>query len=471
MEMYGRSPALEGSQSDPPVGWNSPGAETGLEEPMWQLGLGSRDSYPERPNEPDCVYFMRTGFCGYGARCRFNHPRDRSAVLGSARPGAGEYPERVGQPVCQYFLKTGTCKFGASCKYHHPRHGGGSAIPVSLNYHGYPLRPGEKECAYYVKTGHCKFGVTCKFHHPQPAGVSVPAPAPQFYPTVQSPSVPSQQYGGMSASWQVARSPLLPGSYVQGAYGHVLLSPGVVPIPGWSPYPAPVSPVASPGAQPTVGGGPIYGVTQLSPSTPAYAGPYPPLPSSAGPSGSSQKEHVYPERPGQPECQYYMRTGECKFGSSCKYHHPLEWITPKTNCVLSPMGLPLRPGAQPCTFYTQHGVCKFGPTCKFDHPMGSLSYSPSASSLADMPVAPYPVGSSLATLAPSSSSSETRPEFISGSKDSFSTRMPTSENTSSGSIGSIFSRGGSVPHSTVQLSSQNSASTGTGHGSEVHGSS
>jgi hypothetical protein len=23
---------------------------------------------------------MRTGFCGYGGRCRFNHPRDRAAV-------------------------------------------------------------------------------------------------------------------------------------------------------------------------------------------------------------------------------------------------------------------------------------------------------------------------------------------------------------------------------------------------------
>lgn len=87
----------------------------------------------------------------------------------------------------------------------------------------------------------------------------------------------------------------------------------------------------------------MYGLTPLSPSAPAYTGPYTPLPSSVGPSSSSQKEQIFPERPGQPECQYYMRTGDCKFGSSCKYHHPPEWDTPKTNCVLSPMGLPLRP--------------------------------------------------------------------------------------------------------------------------------
>ena len=39
------------------------------------------ESYPERPDEPDCIYYLRTGFCGYGARCRFNHPQDRSLVI------------------------------------------------------------------------------------------------------------------------------------------------------------------------------------------------------------------------------------------------------------------------------------------------------------------------------------------------------------------------------------------------------
>jgi Zinc finger C-x8-C-x5-C-x3-H type (and similar) len=48
-------------------------------------------------------------------------------------------------------------------------------------------------------------------------------------------------------------------------------------------------------------------------------------------------------------------------------------------------------GAQPCNYYAKHGVCKYGPTCKFDHPMGTLSYTPSTSSLSalsDMPIFP-----------------------------------------------------------------------------------
>lgn len=84
-------------------------------------------------------------------------------------------------------------------------------------------------------------------------------------------------------------------------------------------------------------------MTQLSPSAPAYTGQYLPMSSSAGPSGSSHKESSFPERPGQPECQYYLKTGDCKFGASCRYHHPPEWSADKTNYVLSPMGLPLRP--------------------------------------------------------------------------------------------------------------------------------
>ncbi|KAG8369998.1 hypothetical protein BUALT_Bualt14G0071900 [Buddleja alternifolia] len=447
MEMYSGTQTMEVVPVDPVAEWAAP-------EPMWQLGIGGGpEPYPEKPGEPDCIYYLRTGFCGYGNRCRFNHPRDRGMAMGVLRAGGGDYPERIGQPVCQYYMRTGMCKFGASCKYNHPKQGVGSSAPVTLNFYGYPLRPGEKECSYYVKTGQCKFGVTCKFHHPQPAGVQLPAgpaqlaappavPTPGMYQTsVQS----SQQYGVIQGNWPVARPAMLPSSYVPGSYGSMLLPPGVVPVPGWTPYPAPVSPVGPPSTQPAVGGGPIYGITQLSPSATAYTGPYVSITSSAGPSSSSQKEHAFPERPGQPECQYYLRTGDCKFGPTCKYHHPSEWSAPKSNFVLSPIGLPLRPGAPLCSHYAQNGVCKFGPSCKFDHPMRILSYSPSASSLTDMPVAPYPLGSTNVTLAPSSSSSDLRPELLSGfNKDTFPSQM-SAMNTSSASVGSIFSTSAAVP--------------------------
>lgn len=97
---------------------------------------------------------------------------------------------------------------------------------------------GEKECSYYLKTGQCKFGPTCKFHHPQHLGTSVLSSAPAFYTPVPPPPVPSphhHQYTPM-ANWQVARPPVLPGSYMPGPYAPMLLSPGVVPVQNWSPY-------------------------------------------------------------------------------------------------------------------------------------------------------------------------------------------------------------------------------------------
>ncbi|XP_068492565.1 zinc finger CCCH domain-containing protein 32 isoform X2 [Phaseolus vulgaris] len=341
MDLYGRGPVRNGSNPLNQPEWPSPGIDTALEESMWHLTLGGGESYPERPGVPNCVYYMRTGVCGYGSRCRYNHPRDRAAVAAAVR-ATGEYPERVGEPPCQYYLKTGTCKFGASCKFHHPKNGGGYLSQAPLNTCGYPLRPGEKECSYYLKTGQCKFGVTCKFHHPQPSGTPLPASAPQFYQQVQSPAVPvPEQYGGASANLRVARPPVLSGSYVQGAYGPVLLSPGVVQFPGWSHYSAPVSPVLSPGAQTAVGATSLYGVTQLSSPTSAFARPYTPLSSTTGPSGNILKDQLFPERPGEPECQYFLRTGDCKFGLACRYHHPRDHIVARP--FLSPIGLPLRP--------------------------------------------------------------------------------------------------------------------------------
>lgn len=105
-----------------------------------------------------------------------------------------------------------------------------------------------------------------------------------------------------------------------------------------------------------------------------------------------------------------------------------------------------------------------------------MRYNPSASSLVDMPVAPYPVGSLLATLAPSFSTSDLHPELISASKkDTYSTRMSSPGNTSSSSVGLIFSQSGSVSLSDVQLSSQTSgplnSSRSTRQGGEVRRSS
>jgi len=76
----------------------------------------------------------------------------------------------------------------------------------------------------------------------------------------------------------------------------------------------------------------------------------------------------FPERPDQPDCQYYMKNGSCKYGSTCKYHHPRDRINSAAACTIGPFGLPMRPGQAICTFYGTYGSCKYGLGCKFDHP-------------------------------------------------------------------------------------------------------
>ncbi|KAF3534642.1 hypothetical protein DY000_02043781 [Brassica cretica] len=387
MDRYGRA-SEEGSRSDPSIQWTSHGVET----LSGGGGGGGGESYPERSDEPDCIYYLRTGVCGYGSRCRFNHPRDRGAVIGG---GDGVLPERMGHPACQHFMRTGTCQFGASCKYNHPRQGGGSVAPVSLSYVGYPLRSGEKECSYYMRTGQCKFGLTCRFNHPVPLQPQQPQRQPQpqlqsIYPTLQSQPMPSSQQYGLVLS----RPSLLPGSYLPSHYGPpMVMPPGMATYPSWNPYQASLTAMPSPGTQPSIGSSSVYGMASLSPSGTAYIGTY----QSGGPSLTTSKGESFPQRPDQPECQYFMRTGDCNFGSSCRYHHPPldALLQPKTGVLLSSIGLPLRPGVAQCSHFAQHGICKFGPACKFNHSMSSsLSYSPSASSLTNVPVAPYPIVSS-----------------------------------------------------------------------------
>jgi len=51
----------------------------------------------------------------------------------------------------------------------------------------------------------------------------------------------------------------------------------------------------------------------------------------------------FPERPGQPECEFFMKTGNCKYKSACRYHHPRNHLPTSSPCPLSEKGLPLRP--------------------------------------------------------------------------------------------------------------------------------
>jgi len=106
-------------------------------------------------------------------------------------------------------------------------------------------------------------------------------------------------------------------------------------------------------------------------------------------------EPMFPVRPNEPACQYYMKHGTCKFGQTCKFNHPpqsqLAGSTLNGNSGLAGPGgrkndspqmlwntaggdsgvqsLPQRPDEPNCIFFLKNGRCKYGSTCRYHHPL------------------------------------------------------------------------------------------------------
>lgn len=260
---------------------------------------------------------MKNQECKYGCTCKNNHPEMAAPQAhpnmvplqkpmggaGFGGKGAGKggvsappagmnskgYPIRPGATACSFFLKTGTCKFEATCQFTHPEGVDAASVAVnplqaqgiytapaeSFNSKGYPLRPGQPICAFFAKTGECKFSNTCKFDHTEGMGFEDA------------------------------------GQTLTNSLGH-------------------------------------------------------------------------PVRPGQPACAFFVKNGTCSYSGTCKFDHPEEYtvlgaatggVAPKPQSraaatSFNSQGLPLRPGAEPCTFFLKTGSCSYGATCKWDHPEG-----------------------------------------------------------------------------------------------------
>ncbi|XP_068637134.1 zinc finger CCCH domain-containing protein 8-like isoform X2 [Aristolochia californica] len=299
--------------------------------------IPTSEALPERQGEPDCPYFLKTQKCKFGSKCKFNHPQDKVENASASIEGVSEIsdksllPERPSEPPCSYYMKTGQCKFGLNCKFHHPKdvplpvapdptsgeeHDSAAAskttksftpfIPALMhNSKGLPIRPGEMDCPFYLKTSSCKYGSTCRYNHPDRYAINPPIAA-------------------------ALSQALMPSLMATVPLGVLNLGTSISNINSW------------------------LGQTSL-------------------PSGLT----IYPQRLGQTECDYYMKTGVCKFGERCKFDHPVDRTAPAPSVMkqalqqsvkLTLAGLPRREGEVLCSLYMKTGICKFGPTCKFDHP-------------------------------------------------------------------------------------------------------
>ncbi|MBA0816423.1 hypothetical protein Gohar_001088, partial [Gossypium harknessii] len=215
--------------------------------------------------------------------------------------------------------------YSASSLVKRPRLESASNLPI------YPQRPGEKDCAHYMLTRTCKFGDSCKFDHP----IWVPEGGIPYWKEVTFIAI---FYANDNESyWSPASR--FSGSYFKEAETLSDLSPRKN---------------CDKKGQPPIS---LIGACQCISRNASMV--VPPVPA-----GES-----LPERPGEPDCPYFLKTQRCKFGSKCKFNHPKDKLdAPGDSENLTVSGLPERPSEPPCAFYMKTGTCKFGSTCKFNHP-------------------------------------------------------------------------------------------------------
>lgn len=336
VDAYGRSDEEEGKDDENQCQL--------LEE---KRGGRSYNNYPVRPEAEDCSYYMKTGMCKYGSNCKFNHPfRRKNQVSKEKLKERDETSDKTFQTECKYYMRTGGCKYGKACRYNHLRAKASAAPVLELNFLGLPIRLEERECPYYMRNGSCKYGANCKFNHPDPTAVGA-CDSPSY---VNGGSITSQV-----ASQVRIESWLSPGTVnEQAMYAPLMIRPPEdVPSQSssWNGHQAHVDPPER----------------SMHPST-AYI--LKPSTDSSNYTNCHTQMLVgeFPERPGQPECSYFIKTGDCKFKANCKFHHPKDRAVKASPCALSDKGLPLRPDQNTCSYYSRYGICKFGPACKFDHP-------------------------------------------------------------------------------------------------------
>ncbi|GFP85052.1 zinc finger CCCH domain-containing protein 43 [Phtheirospermum japonicum] len=90
---------------------------------------------------------------------------------------------------------------------------------------------------------------------------------------------------------------------------------------------------------------------------------------------NNNKRISYPMRPDAEDCAFYMRSGSCKFGSNCKFNHPPrrknQGVKERSNFNeenSERAGQTECKGEKECPYYMRTGTCKYGISCRFHHP-------------------------------------------------------------------------------------------------------
>ncbi|OWM71476.1 hypothetical protein CDL15_Pgr005663 [Punica granatum] len=289
---------------------------------------------PLRPYKKDCPFFLRTRMCMYGSSCELNHSPPRTNQEGADNE---EHLQRTKKVECKYYYSSRGCKFGEACRYSHiwiGQHVKMEQPDLESNLL-VPMTQGPKQCPSYMACGFYTYGPNCRLQHPEPvvtgdgshygsnSSENLSGLGTKYYQVTGTGDPKVSQYE--VSSQQCLHTRLPPRRYDHGSHN--------APRNQWC---------KKKGGQ--------HGSLSID--------------------RSLIRADIFPERPGQPECPHHIKTGDCKYKSLCRFHHPKIQALSATSCAMN-IGNPIFNFMQErklCPSYELCGICPSGSACRFDHP-------------------------------------------------------------------------------------------------------
>jgi len=104
-------------------------------------------------------------------------------------------------------------------------------------------------------------------------------------------------------------------------------------------------------------------------------------------------------------CQFFARSGWCKYGDECKHSHVVGAAAGAGGSVSQAPVVSVAPSGESCLFFAKSGWCKFGDNCKHSHQTGAPTANVS-SPLAASPVTGFGKGALPAAVQPQEHTTE-----------------------------------------------------------------
>jgi Zinc finger C-x8-C-x5-C-x3-H type (and similar) len=173
---------------------------------------------------------------------------------------------------------------------------------VGLNEKTMSFNAPIEDCRDFLRTGRCKYGMSCKYNHPSNVlnggGIKPSDPSEFLLPIRPNEPVCDYYMKHRTCKFGSACKFNHPPLNATGSYSSAMMPP------------------ASQHQHPRR-------------SEPAVQLLLSPVGTEATANGQVMMMQYLPQRPGEPDCIYFLKNRSCKYGATCRYHHPIQSQRPK----------------------------------------------------------------------------------------------------------------------------------------------